>query len=123
MRFIATTETLSYLSYHVDYLYFYVLLLFLTFSRLPMKWLPSFVKLFLIFVAGFALLLGAGVVEMSYLGNYQLSSIFGWLRLVGLLLIVVSPILMGLKFFARLDSKVKLSLTPTKSAPCAEWPR
>ncbi len=72
-----------------------------------MKWLPSFVKLFLTFVAGFVLQLGASIAEMESLGNPTRMSIFGGLRLLGLLLLVVSPVLMGLKFFARLDSKSK----------------
>ena len=68
-----------------------------------MNWLPSFVKLFLLFVAGFVLQLGAGFAEMESIGNYGLSTFFMSLRLFGLLPLVVSPILMGLKFFARLD--------------------
>ncbi|AMR28977.1 hypothetical protein A0257_18985 [Hymenobacter psoromatis] len=70
-----------------------------------MKWLPSFVKLFLIFVTGLVLQLGGNIAQMSYLGNYRISGFFGWLSLLGLLLLVVSPVLMGLKFFARLDNK------------------
>ena len=42
-----------------------------------MKWPASFGKLFLIFVAGFMLQLSAGIVEMSYLGNYKLSRFWG----------------------------------------------
>ncbi len=72
-----------------------------------MKWLPSFVKLFLTFVAGFVLQLGASIAEMESLGNPTRMGIFGGLRLLGLLLLVVSPVLIGLKFFARLDSKSK----------------
>ena len=69
-----------------------------------MKWIPSFVKLFLLFVVGFVLLLGAGIAEIQSIGNYGLSTFFMSLRLFGLLLLV-SPVLMSLKFFARLDQK------------------
>ena len=72
-----------------------------------MKWLPSFVKLFLTFVAGFVLQLGASIMQIESLGKHPLMEIFGGLQLLGLLLLVVSPVLMGLKFFARLDSKTK----------------
>ncbi|AWM33101.1 hypothetical protein DDQ68_10130 [Hymenobacter nivis] len=72
-----------------------------------MQWIPSFVKLFLFFVTGLVLSTGGGIAEMESLGNYTMSSIFGALRLVGLLLMVVSPLLMALKFFAQLDRKAK----------------
>ena len=72
-----------------------------------MKWLPSFVRLFLLFVAGLVLSIGGAVVEFSTFGNYTLSSIFGTLRLLGLLLMVASPLLIALKFFAQLDQKNK----------------
>ncbi|WP_135318586.1 hypothetical protein [Hymenobacter sp. UV11] len=70
-----------------------------------MKWLPSFVKLFLTFVAGAVLQLGAAMGEMENLGRPTLVNIFSLLRLLGLLMLVVSPVLMGVKFFARLDGK------------------
>lgn len=63
-----------------------------------MKWLPSFMKLFLTFVVGFVLQLGAGIAEMETLGKHPLMEIFGGLQLLGLLLLVVSPVLMGLNF-------------------------
>lgn len=72
-----------------------------------MRWLPSFVKPFLIFVIGFALLAGGTLAEISMAGTYTTRSIFMTLRLLGLLLMIVSPMLIGLKFFARLDSKSK----------------
>jgi hypothetical protein len=70
-----------------------------------MNWLPSFVKLFLLFVAGLVLSVGGAIVGMEFFGNYTLSSIFVILRLVGLVLMVVSPLLIALKFFAQLDKK------------------
>jgi hypothetical protein len=70
-----------------------------------MNWLPSFVKLFLIFVAGFVLMAVGTVVSMEYLGNYTLSTVFGTLRLIGLAIVLVSPLLIALKFFAQLDRK------------------
>lgn len=72
-----------------------------------MQWLPSFVKLFLLFVTGLVLSTGGGIAEMEYIGNYTMSSIFETLRLIGLLLMVVSPLLIALKFFAQLDRKAK----------------
>ena len=72
-----------------------------------MTWLPSYVKLFLLFVGGFVLLLGAGIAEMESLNRPVLMSVFGYLRLFGLLLLVVSPVLLGLKFFAQLDRRTK----------------
>jgi cytochrome c biogenesis protein CcdA len=70
-----------------------------------MTWLPSFVKLFLIFVAGFMLMFGSTVMSMEYLGNYTVPSIFSILRLIGLAIVLVSPVLIALKFFAQLDRK------------------
>ena len=68
-----------------------------------MRWLPSYVKLFLLFVAGLVLSTGGGIGQMENLGDYTVSSIFGTLGLIGLLLMVVGPLLMALKFFAQLD--------------------
>jgi hypothetical protein len=70
-----------------------------------MTWLPSFVKLFLIFLGGFVLMFASTVMSMEYLGNYTVSSIFSILRLVGLAIVLVSPVLIALKFFAQLDRK------------------
>ncbi len=70
-----------------------------------MQWLPSFVKLFLLFVTGLVLSTGGGMAQVGFLGNYTMSSIFGTLSLIGLLLMVVSPLLIALKFFAQLDRK------------------
>ncbi len=42
---------------------------------------------------------------MQFLGNYAISSLFAILRLIGLLLMVMSPLLIALKFFAQLDRK------------------
>ena len=71
-----------------------------------MQWLPSFVRLFLVFVTGLVLSIGGGIAEMEYI-DYTMSSIFGTLRLIGLLLMVASPLLIALKFFAQLDRKAK----------------
>jgi hypothetical protein len=70
-----------------------------------MNWLPSFVKLFLVFVAGLVLLIAsiAGEAFVDY--SYTTSSILVTLRLVGFLLMVASPLLIALKFFAQLDKK------------------
>lgn len=70
-----------------------------------MTWLPSYVKLFLVFVAGFVLMFVGAVSSVESFGNYTLSSIFMTLQFVGLAMILVSPVLMGLKFFAQLDRK------------------
>lgn len=70
-----------------------------------MTWLPSYVKLFLTFVVGFVLQLGAAIATIESLGSPMRVNIFTALRLLGLLMIVVSPVLMGLKFFAQLDRK------------------
>jgi len=71
-----------------------------------MNWLPSFIKLFLLFVAGLVFTIGGIIGEMQTFGtNYTLSSIFMTLRLLGLLLMVMSPLLIALKFFAQLDKK------------------
>jgi len=70
-----------------------------------MNWLPSFVKLFLIFVAGFVLMSISTVVSVESYGNYTLSSIFSILQLVGLAVALVTTVLIGLKFFAQLDRK------------------
>ncbi|MGI4761075.1 MAG: hypothetical protein ACRYF0_10235 [Janthinobacterium lividum] len=72
-----------------------------------MKWLPSFVKLFLLFVAGVVLLFVGAIVSMEHPGNSTLSSAFDILRLVGLAMMLISPILIALKFFAQLDRKAK----------------
>jgi hypothetical protein len=70
-----------------------------------MNWLPSFVKLFLLFVVGLVLSIGGTIVEMEFPGSYTLRNVFATLRLLGLLLMVVSPLLLALKFFAQLDKK------------------
>ena len=44
---------------------------------------------------------------MQFEGNYTMSSIFITLSLIGSLLIVASPLLIALKFFAQLDRKSK----------------
>jgi hypothetical protein len=72
-----------------------------------MNWLPSFVKLFLLFIIGCVLTVGGAIAEMESFGNYTLASIFAALRLLGLLLLVGSPLLIGLKFFAQLDQRAK----------------
>ncbi len=72
-----------------------------------MTWLPSFVKLFLIFVAGVVLLFVGNILSMENIGNPTLSSIFGIARLVGLAMMLISPILIALKFFAQLDRRAK----------------
>lgn len=72
-----------------------------------MTWLPSFVKLFLIFIAGTVLLFVGNIISMENLDNYTLSSIFGIVRLLGLALMLVSPLLIALKFFAQLDRNAK----------------
>lgn len=70
-----------------------------------MAWLPSFVKLFLLFVFGTVLMFVSTIISMDYLNNYTLSSIFAILRLVGLVIMLAAPLLIALKFFAQLDRK------------------
>jgi len=70
-----------------------------------MTWLPSFSKLFLIFITSVVLLFVGNVGSMENLNNYTLSSLFGYVRLIGLAMLLLSPVLMGIKFFARLDRK------------------
>ncbi|UOQ76358.1 hypothetical protein MUN84_17570 [Hymenobacter sp. 5516J-16] len=67
-----------------------------------MKWLPSFVKLFLLFILGFALQI---VSTFGMMQGPSGSSSYDILRLLGLLLMVVAFVLIGLKFFSRLDQK------------------
>ena len=70
-----------------------------------MNWLPSFVRLFLIFAAGLAMSIGSIIGEAFTSYSYTTSSIFVALRLLGLLLMIIGPILIALKFFAQLDKK------------------
>ena len=74
-----------------------------------MQWLPSFVKLFLFFVVGMVLFVGGSIGYMQFmvLGKYSVSGLFQLLQLVGLFFMVGSPLLMALKFFARLDRNPK----------------
>ncbi|MGI4822210.1 MAG: hypothetical protein ACRYFV_13450 [Janthinobacterium lividum] len=72
-----------------------------------MTWLPSFVKLFLIFVAGVVLTVGSIIIEVTLDHSYTGSTIAVTLRLLGLALMLVSPMLIALKFFAQLDRKAK----------------
>jgi hypothetical protein len=72
-----------------------------------MTWLPSFVKLFLIFVAGVVLSFVSAIISVEYLDSYAMRSVFGYLRLIGLAMMLISPVLIALKFFAQLDRKVK----------------
>ena len=44
--------------------------------------------------------IGGMAVQMKFLGNQPLNTLFGLLYLVGLALVVSSPLLMALKFFA-----------------------
>ena len=70
-----------------------------------MTWLPSFVKLFLFFVTGGVLLFVGNVGSMENLGNYTVSSVYSIVALLGMAVMAISLLLMGLKFFAQLDSK------------------
>lgn len=74
-----------------------------------MQWLPSFVKLFLFFVAGMVLFVGGSIGQMQFmvLGKYSVSGLFQLLQLVGWLFMVGSPLLIALKFFAQLDRNSK----------------
>ena len=72
-----------------------------------MTWLPSFVKLFLIFIAGVILLFVGNVISLGGSGSYTVRSIFGIVRLVGLAMMLLSPIFIALKFFTQLDRRVK----------------
>ncbi|WP_426060006.1 hypothetical protein [Hymenobacter sp. B1770] len=72
-----------------------------------MTWLPSFVKLFLLFVAGLVLSLGGGIAQLQFMGNYTMGTLLMTLSLMGWVIVVVSPLLMALKFFAQLDRKVE----------------
>ena len=74
-----------------------------------MQWLPSFVKLFLFFVVGMMLFVVGSIGHMQFmvLGKYSVSGLFQLLQLVGWLFMVGSPLLMALKFFARLDRHLK----------------
>ena len=81
-----------------------------------MQWLPSFVKLFLLFVTGLVLSIGGGIAQVEYMGDYTRSSIFGTLHLIGLLAMVASPLLIALKFFGQLDRKAKWYRTPGKDS-------
>ncbi|SET02258.1 hypothetical protein [Hymenobacter actinosclerus] len=69
-----------------------------------MKWLPSFVRLFMLFVLGLLLTFFGTMGFMNNLGG-ESSTLYSFARIFGLVLVVVSPILIGLKFFSRLDQK------------------
>jgi hypothetical protein len=70
-----------------------------------MKWLPSFRNLFLVFILGLALFFGGTIGQISSTWNSTAFVVFQNVRLLGLLLMVIIPLLMGLKFFSRLDQK------------------
>ena len=72
-----------------------------------MKWLPSFVKLFSLFVIGCVLTVGGEVAEMQFVNNYAISVILATLSIIGLLLTIVGLLLIALKFFVQLDRKPK----------------
>ena len=65
-------------------------------------------KLFLVFVTGLVLhLVGiGGLVSVGVLPNSTRETVFTYVRLLGLLLMVISPLLIALKFFSRLDKRV-----------------
>ena len=72
-----------------------------------MKWLPSFTTLFLLAVAGFIFYAGSTVWSFEHMGHqspfmYRLASA---VRIIGLVLTVLAPLLILLKFFMRLDRK------------------
>ena len=69
-----------------------------------MKWLPSFTALFLLFVVGFVMSI-VGSVGFVNAGNYTLRSVLHLASLAGMVLMVVAPLLILLKFFVRLDRK------------------
>ncbi len=68
-----------------------------------MKRLPSFTALFLLFVIGFVMWLLGSFGFISAIGNYTLASVFHLASMAGMLLMVVAPLLILLKFFVRLD--------------------
>ncbi|WBO85163.1 hypothetical protein [Hymenobacter yonginensis] len=70
-----------------------------------MKWLPTFTKLFLLFVLGLILSVVGAIGFNMTLGNYTASSIFDLAKILGFVLTVLAPLLILLKFFMRLDSK------------------
>jgi len=80
---------------------------YLPLPQFLMTWLPSYVKLFLLLIGGFVLQLGAGIAEMESMDRPILLNVFGYLRLFGLVLLVVSPLLIILKFFAQLDRRTE----------------
>ena len=72
-----------------------------------MTWLPSFVRLCLVFVAGVVLNVGSISTEVFFEDSYTAGTIAITLRLLGLALLLVSPMRIALKFFAQLDRKAK----------------
>ncbi|GGG36310.1 hypothetical protein [Hymenobacter glacieicola] len=70
-----------------------------------MKWLPSFVKLFSLFILGFVLQIAGSIGMIRGEVMSSDTGVFASVRLLGLLLMVVALLLIGLKFFSRLDQK------------------
>ncbi len=73
-----------------------------------MKWLPSFTKLFLLFVLGLVMSVGGQIGFIQSLGNYTVASLFQLVYLLGFLLVILAPVLILLKFFMRLDQKTEV---------------
>lgn len=72
-----------------------------------MKWLPSFTMLFLLAVAGLILYMGSTIWSFEHMGQQSpfMYQLIGALAISGLVLTVLAPLLILLKFFMRLDSK------------------
>ncbi|NVO86468.1 hypothetical protein [Hymenobacter terrestris] len=69
-----------------------------------MKWLPSFVRLFMLFILG---LLLTFLGTMGFMNNLDGDSgiMYGFARIFGLVLLALAPLLILLKLFARMDRK------------------
>ncbi|WP_135433922.1 hypothetical protein [Hymenobacter fodinae] len=61
--------------------------------------------LFLIFVAGLVMQVGGILMNINTLPTSTSFALATYVRLLGLLLMVIGPLLIALKFFSRLDKK------------------
>ncbi|MBT2556760.1 hypothetical protein J7E24_03115 [Hymenobacter sp. ISL-91] len=69
-----------------------------------MKWLPSFVRLFMLLVLGLLLTFLGAMGSINHIGEGS-GTLYSFARILGLVLSVVAPLLILLKLFSRLDRK------------------
>ena len=69
-----------------------------------MKWLASYVRLFMLFFLGLLLTVLGSMGSINHSGAVS-GDLYAFSRIFGLVLSVLAPLLILLKFFARLDRK------------------